>query len=473
MNFLKVITGNKQLSFITLTAAVIVWLVCFPLFQDGMFMDGVQYAAVSCNLARGVGSFWFPVFSENSIAGLDTFHEHPPLVFFLQSIFFKIFGLHNIYSERIYCLVMLLLTGFFIVKIWQKVFNDDAEIQKLFWLPILLWLIIPVVFWSYAHNIQENTMGFFTTAAVYFFLLAVNARNVFTGIHFYTGVFCVACAMLSKGIPGLFPLVFFAFHFLVYRKNSFSLSFAVSVVMIVVLAAAFWAILLIPDAKASLSIWFFDRMLYRIENNPVVENHFKILFNLFAEQLPALFFCASIISLGWFRKFPLQFNKKHFWFFFLLGCAGSLPLLLTLVQRTFYFTPALPFFALALAVIIAPSTNYFSEKLFLNKKLWHSTFVLAAIIFLTGVIFTVYYAGKPKRSPEMLYDVYSIGKQIPENTTVCVSGELMWNNWAFRCYMMRYNSISFAVSDTCRYRIDYIKVNNELSRFQVTSTDVR
>jgi 4-amino-4-deoxy-L-arabinose transferase-like glycosyltransferase len=91
---LKIFSDNR-LPFWLLTINAIVWLILLPLYQDGMFMDGVQYAAVARNLAKGIGSFWFPVFSDNYVAGLNSFHEHPPLVYYLQSFFFKIFAMYH------------------------------------------------------------------------------------------------------------------------------------------------------------------------------------------------------------------------------------------------------------------------------------------------------------------------------------------------------------------------------------------
>src|SRR5688572_29049111 len=40
--------------------SVLLALILPVLLQDGMFMDGIQYACVSRNLAAGDGTFWFP-----------------------------------------------------------------------------------------------------------------------------------------------------------------------------------------------------------------------------------------------------------------------------------------------------------------------------------------------------------------------------------------------------------------------------
>jgi hypothetical protein len=173
--------------------------------------------------------------------------------------------------------------------------------------------------------------------------------------------------------------------------------------------------------------------------------------------------------LFYFLKIQNRFNKKHFLFFILLGCAGSLPLMLTLVQRAFYFTPAIPFFAIAFAVLIADGWNQFVEKYILYRLVWLVALVFSFAVLITGLFFTIHQTGKPKRTPEMLHDVYLIGKQIPENTKVCVSHDFMYD-WAFRCYMMRYNSVSF-VSLDCIYRINHKTDEGELFLYQITKCD--
>ena len=71
----------KQLPFYLIAISIILGLTLPVIIQDGMFMDGMLYTCVSKNLANGIGSFWFPVFSKFGFGGLTTFHEHPPLIF--------------------------------------------------------------------------------------------------------------------------------------------------------------------------------------------------------------------------------------------------------------------------------------------------------------------------------------------------------------------------------------------------------
>ena len=133
------------------------------MLSDGMFMDGLFYAIISKNLANGVGDFWHLHLTKT----LDpVFVVHPPLVFGLQSLFFKVFG-DSIYVERIYSLLTYVVTGIIVVRIWKKLIKNNSN--QTAWLPLLFWVITPVVFWAVPNNI-ENTMMIFTSLSVLFIL---------------------------------------------------------------------------------------------------------------------------------------------------------------------------------------------------------------------------------------------------------------------------------------------------------------
>ena len=446
------IISAKQLPFILLTTALAVFLVCLPLFQDGMFIDGIQYAAVARNLARGVGSFWNPVLAQNSVAGLNSFHEHPPLVFFIQALFFKAFGLNSIYPERIYCLFTFLVTACFIGLIWRKIFEGKGALG-LWWLPIALWLLMPVVFWSYANDIQENTMGMFTTTAIYFLLCAADSKTALFSLNFYGGMLCVLAAAFSKGVPGLFPLGFFFIYWLSLKKIKFNEAVVYSIAAISFITAIILIVLQNPLAKEALHLWFFDRMLKRISSDPVESSHFHILIGLLTEQLIAIGIVVLALVVFKWKKVKNDFDKSYAALFVLLGFSASLPLMLTLVQRDFYFTPALPWFAIAWALLIADGLNRSINLL--TEKVIKPLLVFASMVVVAGIIVTGWLASTPKRDKQMLQDVYTLQKQIPQNSFVSVTSDIMWRNWSFRCYMMRYNSISFTDKDTCGYFVGY------------------
>src|ERR1019366_7005123 len=131
------------------------------------------------------------------------------------------------------------------------------------------------------------------------------------------------------------------------RKISFRSSIIYSIIAASLLLTGGLVLLQNNTANKALHIWFFDRMMHRIASDPVTQNHFYILKGLLMEQLPAIILCVFLLVVFRAKKTQNEFGRENFVFFFLLGCSGSLPLMLTLVQRDFYFTPALPLFAIA------------------------------------------------------------------------------------------------------------------------------
>ncbi|MFH2143985.1 MAG: glycosyltransferase family 39 protein, partial [Bacteroidota bacterium] len=162
-------------SLLLLTFGLTVLLIVPGLIQDGMFMDGQQYACVSKNLSEGYGSFWLPQLNPSwNKADCNYFLEHPPLVYGMQATFFKIFG-SSMYVERLYSFLTAIANILFIILIWNTLFDKNSEYRRLKWFPVLLWITVPVCFWSFQNNMHENTLSFFTLASVFFSLKAVYA----------------------------------------------------------------------------------------------------------------------------------------------------------------------------------------------------------------------------------------------------------------------------------------------------------
>ena len=86
----------------------------------GKHGDGVEYAAIARNLSEGYGSFWSTYLSDTRH---PDWHEHPPLVFWIQGLFIKTFG-DGPYFEGVYGFfagfIILFLTALF----WQQVQHD-------------------------------------------------------------------------------------------------------------------------------------------------------------------------------------------------------------------------------------------------------------------------------------------------------------------------------------------------------------
>jgi len=131
---------------------------------------------------------------------------------------------------------------------------------------------------------------------------------------------------------------------------------------------------------------------------------------------------------------------RQFLFFLAVGLSATAPLMLTLVQKGFYFIPALPYFAIALSILVAPATVQLISKIE-PKNIGFKIFRFAGISILSGVIaISIMKIGKTGRNEDLLHDVYLIGEIVPKQTSLSFPQEL-WNNWDLQCYLVRYFNI--------------------------------
>lgn len=439
--------SNRQIPFWLMTISIFIGLIVPILIQDGMFMDGVLYTCVAKNLANGIGTFWFPKFSELGFAGNTTFHEHPPLVFGIQAIFFKMLG-NSMYVERFYSLLTACITAYLITRLWKLLTKDEQKLQKLSWLPLLFWIIIPVCFWSYQNNVQENTMGVFTLLAVYHSLKVLySSQKIFLNLLF-SGVF-IFLASFSKGIPGLFPIAVIGLHGLVSRNLSFSKIVLYTTILILTPVAIYLLLSIHPEASESLSIYLNKRLLGRIKSAPTVGNRLYIVQRLFMELLPVLAITLVMLTIYRLRSIKNKLEKPYthkIILLVLIGCSGSIPLMLTLVQKVFYFAHSLPFFAIGFALIIAPGLLNLVNRINPKKTSSKIFSVIAVAILASTVVFSLLQKGKTSRNDDLLNEVYLIGKIIPKHTTITID-KSMWNEWDLQCYLVRHFNISVDPSD--------------------------
>ncbi|MDO9001626.1 MAG: glycosyltransferase family 39 protein [Bacteroidota bacterium] len=428
---------KNQLPFFLIALSIIMGLTLPTIIQNGMFMDGMLYTCVSKNLANGIGSFWFPVFSKFGFGGLSTFHEHPPLVFAIQAVFFKIFG-NGMYTERIYVIVTIAFTCLLIVAIWKQI-NKGQDELKISWLPLILWITIPVCFWSFSNNMHENTMGIFILLSVLFYLKSIDNINQSIRYLIFSGFF-IFLSTFSKGIPGFFPIALPFIYWLVFKKLNIKQLVFQTFILVIIPVLIYAVLFSFPDARESLTNYFIKRVLHRIGENPTVESHFYILGRIVLELI--IPFAIVIIVLLFSRKnFKVQKNKIALAIFFILiGFSGVLPLIVTKVQKGFYFIPSLPFFAIGFALLISEPVYLWSNKI-LNSKYKNALILFSMILFSSIIIFSGFNVGKKSRDADMIDDVNEFGNVIPEYSSVSIS-EHRWNDWPLQCYLIRYYNIS-------------------------------
>jgi hypothetical protein len=438
---------NDQFPFWVFTLGVFIIAILPSLVQDGMFIDGIQYAVVSKNFANGLGTFWFPHITQNwNTMDSAWFLENPPLVYAIQGLFFKIFG-DGLYTERIYCLCTALVAAFLITRTWNLTTQRNEEIRKLSWLPVLIWVSMPIVFRSYQMNVQENTMGIFILASVYFVLKGLWSSK-HSRLYIFLGGVSIFLATLCKGVTGLFPLAAVALFWLAGGRIRFQRVLFFSLILLLVPVLFYILLLLNDNAYKSFSFYYESRLLERIVNDPVVNSHFHIFFRLLLDLLPAIVVAVTVFLIRR-KKVSLSDHseeKRHAFFFLLMGLAGSVPLTFTLVQRDFYLGPSLPFFALGLSLFLSlylvDVLMPFSQK----SRIFNLFRVFSISLLIGGLVYTGLMVGKAGRDRDILHDTYLFGGIIEEGSRVHLEAEVSQKDslrhWNLELYLARYFNIS-------------------------------
>lgn len=402
------------------------------LIPEGMFFDGLVYSSVGRNMSEGTGSFWNPVFDA-------PFRGHPPLAMWLQSLFFRFWGDH-FYTEKVYCFVVWAFTVFMIIKIWKTVFKND-EAKNAFWLPLLLWYTIPTVLWGYANNVLENTMGVFDLIAVFLIFSSFEADR---RKYLYLGVsgICITLASLSKGFPGLFPLAVPLLGYMVLKKGKWSTTFRDTAILVLPGFIFYAVALLFPSSSDFIREYLNIQVISSLkgENDRVdsVLKNFSIVLELFIQLSVPI-----VLSLTFFL-----INKKKKWvdlkgtgqsalFFILVGLSASLPVALSIKQRSFYLIPSMPYFCIGLAIWISPVVVALMGKYRISAIATRRLLTSFAVIIVALIGYVSSRAGSIGREKELIHDLKILQKTDLDLGKLGVCDEQI-NDYELQAYAQRY-----------------------------------
>ena len=438
-------TRNKQIYFYLIVIGLFLIIISPDLLSDGMFVDGLMYAAIAKNLANGIGSFWDLHLSDT----LDPhFFAHPPLAFGLQSLGFKLFG-DSLLVERIYSISTFFITGIIIIQIWKQVVEKTAE--QLSWLPLLLWGAIPLVNWAASNNMLENSMMIFTSLAI---LWIIKSRTKHQLVYLCLSGISVFLAFLTKGFVGLFPLATLFWIFIFDKKrNVKQFVFQLFILLSSTLFPLLVLFLFVPESSKSLLAYFDLQVVGSISNVQTVSSRFFILGRLIAELLPP-----GIIGLLFYlaTKNITFTNIKNKWIgiFFCLGLSGVVPIMISLKQSGFYILASFPVFSIAIALLIKDRVNYVVNKIPPNSK---ALKIISISIFTISIFLNIIHINSTGREKEKVADVHQILKYIPANRKISIPLSLK-KNQALYGYFARYGNVSL---DTLRPFQQYIVIEKE------------
>ncbi|MCF6183174.1 MAG: glycosyltransferase family 39 protein [Bacteroidales bacterium] len=308
--------------------ALFIGITAPALWSDGMFMDGTIYAVISRNLAEGFGTFWSMKFSEII---MNPFYGHPPLVFYSESLGFRIFG-DSIYVERIYSFITGLVAIVLIIVILKSFIKNRNKSTII--ISLLVWLSFPLVNWAYSNNMLENTVTVFTLLS-FLFLIKSYDRNRFRML-FLSGIFLFA-GFLSKGFTALFILSVPFLYWFVYRKISFYRMITNTLFFFVFTALPFILIYRFSEgARVFFEKYFNEQIIGSIKNAVTVNSRFFIAGSMLNEMIIPVIFTVFLFILLKIKKIKPNFgneNLKNALFFFLISLSGIFPMMIRVIAK--------------------------------------------------------------------------------------------------------------------------------------------
>jgi 4-amino-4-deoxy-L-arabinose transferase-like glycosyltransferase len=455
----------KTLPFYFFSAGVFLMIVCKDIFSNGMFLDGIIYSTVSKNLADGIGTFWNPHFTSTC---LSEFHEHPPLAFGIQSVFYKLLG-ESRFIERLYSLLTVVIVGCIILKIWKTLG------YKYGWLPILLWLITPTVFWASYSNLLENTLTVFTSLSVLFYLINQENKN---SIFIFLSGFTLALGFLTKGFVAFFPWTFPFLLWLFIKQKSIGKMLSDSILIIVfTIVPLVLLILLVPDARLSLHKYIDNQVIGSLRNVVTVDSRLNILKILFSELVPAAGLCILLLIWGLIKRYStilLKENIKKALAFASVGLTGVIPIMISMKQSGFYIIPAYPFFAIGISILLYPLIDTIINKIDYDSRGFLCFKFIAYGLFFTAILLSFIFSDQYNRDKEKIADIKAILPGINKGAIINISPD-MYSDWYLHAYFGRFKNISLDpdlnnvreyllikneyYSDTLSFKYEIVKLN--------------
>jgi hypothetical protein len=250
---------------------------------------------------------------------------------------------------------------------------------------------------------------------------------------------------MSKGLQGLFPLTMPLLYWLTVGKFPLRRLLIFTAFLLFVPALIYGLCYAFSeDARFSLEFYVKRRLLDRISNDPLVDDHFTVLFWLLTDLVVPVGLGIFLIIVFRIRRIGVTQNiddRKNILFFSLYALSGIVPLTLTLVQRAVYFVPAMPFVAIALSVFLARGMADLVDPI-REEKLMFKSFKVFTMILAAGIIFmSAYLYHKPGRDGIELKNSEAIAEVIGQDKIISAPFGI-YEKWAFQFYLSRYYNIT-------------------------------
>jgi 4-amino-4-deoxy-L-arabinose transferase-like glycosyltransferase len=449
----------------------------FLLFISGNFLSeglshvGMDNAVVAQRMSEGFEDFWLPSLSA---PGNPDRSNYMPLGYWIESVWYRIFGSSSFMAEKIYSVLTYFIIAALMIWIWTLL----GQSRRVGWLPLMCWITIPLVSWSATNNLLESTMTMFVLLSVVFLLKAGRASFISqtrlalgkkTGPYRLSrtawvvlAALMMELAFLVKGFAGLFPIFFpFLYWIIVRRERILFPVFSTGVILVIWMVTIFVAILVSPDIYHHLYNYLHHQLIGGVLHVQTVTSHFYILYVLLLQGFIPLLLTAIICiirlkSRPFYRYLFFWRHTKKLtaeqiersrlgWFFLAVGVSGILPIMLGLKQQDFYIVPTLPFFAIAMACLLYNLIEDWLERI--NKTAKRVLAAMAVILFGSGLLLNINSLNKINSNQVLLNDMRQILPYLSHGEVISVTDEVMSADEVAE-YFYRYKSVTFDTIDS-------------------------
>ena len=411
-------------------------LLGFKLLRLGIHGDGVEYASVARNMADGVGTFWKPYLDDYLH---PVFHEHPPLVFWIQSHFFRLFG-DGPYLEAFYGLLVGLVILGCMAWFWQRVRQDFQLLPLGNWWPMLLIVTLPIYTYMMQINRLVSTFTILAIIATYAAYRSVVGQkhliicSLISGLMIYLG-------FIAKG-----PVAFFTFAvpFLTWLafKTKLSKAAVSTILALLVFAAVFVAtIYLFPDSADFWRGFWKNQVIASLKSERAAgDTHWYLVERWAAEMVAPVLVAGFFMALTRVPFRQIKFSRQAL-FFLLIGLASSLPFLVSTRQHNRYIFQSYPFYILSLAFLTECVADRLEGFLKNRRTLQIGVVVTAAVFFTAAFASMLYKKDENKKRKPFYRDIYLQNIILPERITISACPEeMIYDDWLFADMMRFYRA---------------------------------
>ncbi len=445
-------------------SALLLMLILNPLLRQGMFLDGVIYAAIAKNLSLNHGTLWQPFYSETLF---PYFYEHPPLAIYTESLLFRAFGEHS-RVENLYSFFMILGQLSLISWYWLK--KEKLSFYHLGIL-LLIWLMVPLNTRVLTSNMLESTLTLFTTAAS--LLLLWDTKHKWTdAICLFLASIAILLGVLSNGPTAFFPVGIPLLKAITLGNPRDRMpglkKTGVVIFMTMLVLTAFY--LCVPAAWQNMKQYLSTQLLpsvvgARIPTHTGLKHLHIIFLYMRAISIVSLFSFICLITAAILQKQPIwqyikqRVSNKTFLLFCGISLIASLPVGISHRQAFSYITQCAPFITLACTYLCYQPCLIIINHCATRRICMQVLQIGSTLLFIGAVVISTRSTTQFNRDEILLKDIQVLIPFLHQHhTSVVSSSKQVYDQDITAAYLARFSMIAIAPSQTNPY---YLALKNE------------